>query len=156
MYAIATLVVGQHFFNKRLVQMQAKYTYDVTNYNQKLYVTPIVYATKHTILLTMAMLMLTMCRKTVGVLSRTTINRFLPLDSTTDMHKVLGMWMAAQTLFAFLGFVLQYGSLCAMFALGREDDNYCSMIGGEIFITGEYERQHTHHTRSCCSLPCHA
>lgn len=137
MYAIATLVVWQHFFHKRLLQMQAKYTDDVTNCDQKVYVAPFVYATKHTILLTMAMLMLTMCRKTVGLLSRTTINRFLPLDITTDMHKVLGIWMVAQTLFASLGFFVQYGSLCTMFALGREDDNYCSMIGGEIFITGE-------------------
>jgi hypothetical protein len=140
LFTIATLAVWQHFFYKRLQHLQAKYsngTETTSNYTQKVYVPPFVYATKHTILLSMVVLLLTMCRKTKNILSRTTINRFLPLESTTDMHKIVGIWMVAQTLFAFLAFAVQYGSLCALYRRGLEDEDYCWAFGGEIYITGE-------------------
>lgn len=138
MYMIATAVVWQHFFYKRLNQMERRYAKSLgsTNYYQKVFVPPFVYATKHTILLTMVALMLTMCRKTVGLLSRSAINRFLPLDSTVEMHKLLGTWMLTQTLFAFVGFGVQYGSLCFLYKQGKEVDNFCAKFGGEIYITG--------------------
>jgi hypothetical protein len=119
-YATVTAAVWQHYFNKRLHQMRSMYRAG-TNLGQKLWVPPPVYATKHSILLTMAVIPLTMCRKTIGVLSSTPLNRYLPLDSMTEVHRALGVWMIGQTLFAAVAFVVQYGSLCVLFARGWEE-----------------------------------
>jgi hypothetical protein len=119
-YAAVTAAVWQHYFNKRLDQMRSMYRAG-TNLGQKHWVPPPVYATKHSILLTMAVIPLTMCRKTIGVLSSTPLNRYLPLDSMTEVHRALGVWMIGQTLFAGVAFVMQYGSLCVLFARGWEE-----------------------------------
>lgn len=137
LYTAATIAVWQHYFIKRVKYNRNLWPSGSTHRDQKLYVPPFVYATKHTILLTMAVLPLTMCRASIGALSRTILNKYLPFDSTTEVHQALGLWMGIQVMFAALGFIGQYGSLCAFYSSGSESVNFCARFGDEIMITGE-------------------
>jgi hypothetical protein len=89
-HVIVTAIVFQHFFVAKFMQLDKTLPADATHYWQKRIVPPVLFALKHVLLLGMALLPLTMCRKMLAWLSTTRVNRYLPTDSLVSIHQFYG------------------------------------------------------------------
>ena len=91
----------------------------------------ILFGSKHAILLQMLLIPLTMSKFSIGALSETIVNRFVPLNKALKMHIYLGYTMISLTLFATVGFFVYFGALCSF-----GDKDFCSKMTSEIMFTG--------------------
>lgn len=97
----------------------------------KVYVPTALYATKHLILLQLAILPLTMCRYTIAYLSTTAVQRIIPFEEFTKYHIWVGYFTVFLVLIVFITFVGYYSALCA-----QGENEYCEKMNSEIMLTG--------------------
>lgn len=137
LYGISSIIVFQHFFVSKWQKLDATLIEGkTTNYWQKHIIPPIEFGFMHLLLLGLAVIPLTMCRKMIFYVSKTWANRYLPVDSLVSVHTFFGWWMAVQLVVATIVFFAHFGSLCGQYNDGTETVNFCVNMSSEIMITG--------------------
>lgn len=137
LYGISSLIVFEHFFVVKWQQLdKVLIDGETTNYWQKHIIPPIEFGFMHLLLLGLAVIPLTMCRKIIFHVSKTWANRYLPVDSLVSVHTFFGWWMAVQLVVATIVFFAHFGSLCGQHKSGTETVDFCVNMSSEIMITG--------------------
>jgi predicted ferric reductase len=94
-------------------------------------VPPIVYGSKHAMLLQMAVIPLTMSRMSIAALCDSALAIYVPLTRAVRLHILYAYTMICLIVLATVGLYVFYLSMCA---IGVQD--YCDRISSEIMMTG--------------------
>lgn len=136
LHTLATIGVFQHFFHKKFLQRAEQVPDAAPNHWQKRMVPSFEFGAMHSLLFTMALLPLTMCRFTITKLRNSWFGKYFPFDYMIEFHKWLGYVMGVQLLVTFLVFVGHFAKLCDDYRNGIEKENFCESFRTEIMITG--------------------
>ena len=122
--------------------MQAKVPDEANRYWWKRLTPPLEFGAMHALLLQMAIIPLTMARHTLGALSNTFVQKFVPFNRVTDMHIWIG-YTFCSVLFASTGFFfLFFGIMCQDQKDGYEPqgplmtNTFCEKFVSEMMLTG--------------------
>jgi predicted ferric reductase len=94
-------------------------------------VPPIVYGSKHAMLLQMAVIPLTMSRMSIAALCDSALAIYVPLTRAVRLHILYAYTMICLVVFATVGLYAFYVSMCVV---GVQD--YCDRLSSEIMMTG--------------------
>lgn len=131
---ICCLIVWQHYFYNKFEQQRVGTPDDAPNYWWKRLTPPFIFASKHAILLQLAIMPLTMCRSLLGWLAPKFPN--FPFQHIMDLHIFIGYSFCTLTFLATFLFFVYYGKLCQEFRDGSETEDFCARLSSEIMATG--------------------
>jgi ferredoxin-NADP reductase len=135
-HGLCTLGIFFHFFAKKWEQTGAGVPAAAPNYWQKRVVPGLEFGAMHTLLFTMALFPITMCRFSITKLRDTWLSKFIPFDYMVEFHKYLGYIMGIQLVATIVVFLFHFGHLCRQFNAGIEKQNFCDKFSEEIMLTG--------------------
>ena len=104
---------------------------DSSYYWWKRAVPPVLFGSKHAILLQAALIPLSMSRYSIAALSESIVSRYIPFNRALRVHMQLGYAMVLIIVLATLIFVSYFGAMC-----GLGERAYCDGLKSEIMITG--------------------
>ena len=126
-----TMIVWTHYALVKWSMLERTLDEDSFAYWWKRATPPVLFGSKHAILLQLALIPITMSRYSIASLSDSFVDRFIPLNRAARIHMQLGYTMVLVTVLATLIFIAYFTAMCA---LGEQE--YCDLLVSEIMMTG--------------------
>lgn len=135
-HILITIIIWQHFFLTKFKQKEKGVPEGAPNYWLKRLVPPIEFGMMHQILFQMAILPLTMCRRTLAAASTGGLSRIIPFEHMVTFHIFVGYAFCLIIIAATVVFFGFFGKVCSDYHKGLDKANLCEKFSSEIFLTG--------------------
>ncbi|GKZ01556.1 hypothetical protein MPSEU_001106100 [Mayamaea pseudoterrestris] len=134
LHLVATLCVWTHYFIIKFHRQKESLDSESFYYWMRLIVPSLDYGAAHAILLQMAILPLTVMKRSITslALQHSNLEKYVPLRNMPDVHAYVGYWIFA---LATLGLTLGMG-LTSFLCLAHGEQEYCDKLTSEIMMSG--------------------
>jgi hypothetical protein len=139
---VATMSIWAHFFYLKYDIQEHMVPVGANRYWWKRLIPPLEFGAMHAILFQMALLPVTMCRRSLSILSDSILKYIIPFNRIVALHIHLGYTMSIIVGLATCVFFIFFGTMCEEQKQGIEpldafgDRSWCMKFESEIMCTG--------------------